>query len=51
MITLVLAAIGSFCLLAIAGAAAGIARILFYVFLVLLVVSLIMHLARGGRSL
>ena len=31
----------------IAGTAIGVAKILFYVFLVLLVVSLIMHMARG----
>ena len=31
----------------IAGASMGIAKILFFVFLVLFVVSLIMHLARG----
>ena len=36
----------------IASASAGIAQILFFVFLVLLVVSLIMHLVRGrGGSL
>lgn len=32
------------------GASMGIAKILFMVFLVLFVVSLIMHLARGGRG-
>ncbi len=31
-------------------AAAGIAKLLFFVFVVLFVVSLIMHLARGGRG-
>ena len=31
----------------VAGAAAGIAKIIFFVFLVLLVVSLVMHLGRG----
>ena len=31
-------------------AAAGVAKILFYLFLILFVVSLVMHLARGGRS-
>lgn len=33
----------------IAGAAVGIAKILFFVFLVLFVVSAIMHMARGRR--
>jgi uncharacterized membrane protein YtjA (UPF0391 family) len=32
----------------IAGAAAGIAHIIFYVFLMLLLISLIMHFARGA---
>jgi uncharacterized membrane protein YtjA (UPF0391 family) len=32
----------------IAGASAGIARIFFYIFLVLLIVSAIIHVARGG---
>ena len=32
----------------IAGAAAGIARTLFFIFLVLLVVSAIIHVVRGG---
>lgn len=32
-------------------AAAGIAKLLFYVFLVLFVVSLVMHLARGRRPM
>lgn len=32
----------------IAVAAAGVAKILFYIFLVLFVVSIVMHLARGG---
>ncbi len=31
-------------------AAAGVAKILFYLFLILFVVSLVMHLARGGRG-
>ncbi|HEX7887616.1 MAG TPA: DUF1328 domain-containing protein [Phenylobacterium sp.] len=31
----------------VAGAAMGIAKILFFVFLILFVVSLVMHLARG----
>ena len=36
----------------VAGAAMGIAKILFFVFLVLFVVSLVVHLARGrGTSL
>ena len=35
------------CFGGIAGAAAGIAQIIFYVFLVLLLISLIMHFARG----
>lgn len=34
----------------IAGAAIGIAKLLFYVFLVLCLVSLVMHLVRGGRA-
>jgi uncharacterized membrane protein YtjA (UPF0391 family) len=34
----------------IAGAAIGIAKILFYVFLVLFLVSLVSHLFRGGRG-
>ncbi len=34
----------------IAGAASGIATILFYIFIALFVVGLIMHLARGGRT-
>lgn len=34
----------------IAGAAIGIAKLLFYVFLVLFLVSLVMHLVRGGRA-
>ena len=34
----------------IAGAAIGIAKILFFVFLVLFVVSLVMHFVRGGRG-
>ncbi len=33
----------------IAGAAIGIAKLLFYIFLVLFLVSLVMHLVRGGR--
>jgi uncharacterized membrane protein YtjA (UPF0391 family) len=32
----------------IAGASAGIAQILFYIFIVLLLVSLVMHFARGA---
>src|SRR5437764_13771661 len=35
---------------AVAGAAAGIAKILFGVFLVLFLVGLIMHLSRGGTA-
>lgn len=35
----------------IAGAAMGIAKILFFVFLVLFVVSLIMHMVRGRGAL
>ena len=35
----------------IAGAAMGVAKILFFVFLVLFVVSLVMHLVRGRRVL
>ncbi|HEY9237077.1 MULTISPECIES: DUF1328 domain-containing protein [Phenylobacterium] len=35
----------------IAGAAMGVAKILFFVFLVLFVVSLIMHMVRGRSSL
>ena len=35
----------------IAGAAMGVAKILFFVFLVLFVVSLVMHLARGRGAL
>lgn len=34
----------------IAGAALGVAKIVFFVFLVLFVVSLVMHLARGPGS-
>jgi len=34
----------------IAGTAIGIAKILFYVFLILFVVSLFSHLFRGGRG-
>jgi uncharacterized membrane protein YtjA (UPF0391 family) len=34
----------------IAGAAIGIAKILFYVFLILFLVSLVSHLFRGGRG-
>lgn len=34
----------------IAGAAMGVAKILFFVFLVLFVVSLVMHMVRGGRG-
>jgi uncharacterized membrane protein YtjA (UPF0391 family) len=34
----------------VAGAAMGIAKILFFVFLVLFAVSLVMHLVRGGRG-
>jgi uncharacterized membrane protein YtjA (UPF0391 family) len=34
----------------VAGAAMGIAKILFFVFLVLFAVSLVMHLMRGGRG-
>lgn len=33
----------------IAGAAMGVAKILFFVFLVLFIVSLVMHLVRGRR--
>jgi len=33
----------------LAGAAIGIAKLLFYVFVVLFLISLVMHLARGGR--
>ena len=33
----------------IAGAAIGIAKLLFYIFVVLFLVSLVMHLMRGGR--
>jgi len=33
----------------IAFAAAGIAKLLFYIFVVLFIVSLVMHLARGAR--
>ena len=33
----------------IAGAAIGIAKLLFYVFVVLFLISLVMHLVRGGR--
>lgn len=35
----------------IAGAAIGVAKILFFVFLVLFVVSLVMHLVRGRGAL
>ena len=35
----------------IAGAAMGVAKILFFVFLVLFVVSLVMHLVRGSGAL
>ena len=35
---------------AIAGTAVGIAKLLFYVFVVLFLVSLILHLFRGGRG-
>jgi uncharacterized membrane protein YtjA (UPF0391 family) len=35
----------------IAGAAMGIAKILFYVFLVLFLVSIVMHFVRGGRGM
>ena len=35
----------------IAGAARGVAKILFFVFLVLFVVSLVMHLVRGRGAL
>lgn len=35
----------------VAGAALGIAQILFFVFLVLLLVSAIMHLANGRRAM
>ncbi len=35
----------------IAGAAMGVAKILFFVFLVLFVVSLVMHLVRGRGAL
>ncbi len=35
----------------IAGAAMGVAKILFYIFVVLFLVSLVMHLVRGGRGL
>ena len=35
----------------IAGAAVGVAKILFFVFLVLFVVSLVMHLVRGRGAL
>lgn len=31
-------------------AAAGIAKLLFYIFVILFVVSLVMHLARGNRG-
>jgi uncharacterized membrane protein YtjA (UPF0391 family) len=34
----------------VAGAAAGIAKIIFFVFLVLLLVSLVMHLSRGTTA-
>ncbi len=34
----------------IAGAAIGIAKLLFYIFLVLFLISLVMHLVRGGRA-
>lgn len=34
----------------IAGAAIGIAKILFYIFLILFLVSLVSHLFRGGRG-
>ena len=34
----------------IAGGAMEIAKLLFYVFVVLFVVSLVMHLVRGGRA-
>ena len=34
----------------IAGTAMGIAKILFYVFLILFLVSLVSHLFRGGRG-
>ena len=34
----------------LAGAAIGIAKLLFYVFVVLFLVSLVMHLVRGGRT-
>ncbi len=33
----------------LAGAAIGIGKLLFYVFVVLFLVSLVMHLVRGGR--
>lgn len=33
----------------IAGAAIGIAKLLFYIFVVLFLISLVMHLVRGGR--
>jgi uncharacterized membrane protein YtjA (UPF0391 family) len=35
---------------AIAFAAAGIAKILFFIFIVLFLVSVVAHLTRGGRS-
>ena len=35
----------------IAGASIGIAKILFYIFIILFVVGLIMHLANGRRAL
>ena len=44
IIALVAAALGFGC---IAGSAAGIAKIIFYIFLVLLVISAVMHLIRG----
>lgn len=34
----------------LAGAAVGIAKILFYIFIILFVVGLVMHLVRGGRT-
>ncbi len=46
VLALVAAALG---FTSIAGAAMGIAQILFFVFLVLLVVSIIMHLVTGRR--
>jgi uncharacterized membrane protein YtjA (UPF0391 family) len=35
----------------LAGAAVGIAKILFYIFIILFVVGLVMHLVRGGRTI